>query len=81
MEIEIKEEIKQELPESKMEIEIKEEIKQELPESKMKIKIKEEMKQELPESGNMQTPEIKIEETSVEDCEEVLISQRRATTR
>jgi hypothetical protein len=33
MEIEIKQDIKQELPESKMEIEIKEEIKQELPES------------------------------------------------
>ncbi len=75
-EIEIKEEINQELPESKMEIEIKEEIKQEL-----KIEIKEEMKQELPESGNMQTPEIKIEETSVEDCKEVPTSQRQTTTR
>jgi hypothetical protein len=81
MEIEIKEEIKQELPESKMEIEIKEEIKQELPECEMgEIKM-EDIKQELPESGNMQTPEIKIEETSFEDCKEVPTSQRRTTTR
>jgi hypothetical protein len=64
-----------------MEIEIKEEIKHELPESKMEIEIKEEIKQELPESGNMQTPEIKIEEASVEDCEEVSISQIQATAR
>jgi len=81
MEIEIKEEIKQELPESKMEIEIKEEIKQELPESKMEIEIKKEIKQELPEAPDMQTPEIKIEKTPVEDNEEVPISQIQATAR